>query len=129
MKIKMLTPFRMGIGGPLGSGRQWMSWIHIDDLVEMILFSLNEARVTGPINAVSPEPVRNAEFTKALASAVHRPAFMPVPVLGLKLLFGEMASVMIASQRVIPAAVTQAGFRWRYDKIAPALENATHGLN
>jgi uncharacterized protein (TIGR01777 family) len=118
---KMLPPFRLGLGGPLGSGRQWMSWVHIDDLVELVLLALKDPRISGPLNGVAPEPVRNSEFTKALAAALHRPAFMPVPVFGLRLLFGEMATVMIASQRVIPEAASQAGFQFRYQNIRSAL--------
>jgi len=121
---KMLPPFRLGLGGPVGSGRQWMSWIHIDDVVELILFVLRERRLTGPVNAVAPEPVRNGEFAKALGAAVHRPAILPVPVFALKIVFGEMASVMTTSQRVIPEAAQAAGFRYRYEQIRPALESA-----
>jgi uncharacterized protein (TIGR01777 family) len=123
---RMLPPFRFGLGGPIGSGRQWMSWIHIDDVVELILFALRERRVTGPLNAVAPEPVRNSEFTRALAAAVHRPAILPVPVFALKIVFGEMASVMTTSQRVMPEAAQAAGFRYRYEQIRPALESAVH---
>jgi hypothetical protein len=120
----MLTPFRMGAGGPLGSGRQWMSWIHVDDVLELILFASGRPDVAGPVNAVAPQPVRNSEFTKALAAAVHRPAVMPVPRFALKVLFGEMSGVMLSSQRVAPEAATAAGFRFRYDEIYGALRAA-----
>lgn len=120
----MLPPFRLGVGGPLGSGRQWMSWIHVDDLVDMILFALNLDRLSGPVNAVSPDPVRNTDFTKALAHAVSRPAFMPVPKLALSLLYGEMSEVMLGSQRVLPRAAQEAGFPFRYATVGPALTAA-----
>ncbi|HYP14725.1 MAG TPA: TIGR01777 family oxidoreductase, partial [Bryobacteraceae bacterium] len=120
----MLPPFRMGVGGPLGSGRQWMSWIHVDDLVDLILFAFNLDRLSGPINAVSPVPLRNSEFTQALGSAVHRPAFFPVPKLALSVLFGEMAGVMLSSQRVVPNAAELARFPFRYRDVQPALKAA-----
>jgi len=118
---KMLPPFRLGVGGRLGSGRQWTAWIHIDDLIHLILFALATASVTGAMNATSPEPVTNAEFTKELATAVHRPAIFPVPKFALKLLFGEMAGMLLASQRVIPEAAKKAGFQFEHPKLGPAL--------
>jgi uncharacterized protein len=120
---RMLRPFRLGLGGPIGSGRQWMPWIYIGDLVDLILFSLREQRISGPVNAVAGA-VRNVEFTKALGAAVHRPAVMPVPQFALKVLFGEMAEVMLASQRLVPDAASRAGFRARNDDIYSALERA-----
>lgn len=119
---KMLPPFRFGLGGRLASGRQWTSWIHIDDVIHLILFSLANASVHSAVNATAPEPVSNAEFTKELAAAIHRPAIFPVPKLALKLLFGEMASVVLASQRVIPEAAKVAGFGFQYPKLGPALQ-------
>jgi hypothetical protein len=118
----MLPPFRFGLGGRLASGRQWTSWIHIDDVIHLILFSLANASVHSAVNATAPEPVSNAEFTKELAAAIHRPAIFPVPKLALKLLFGEMASVVLASQRVIPEAAKVAGFGFQYPKLGPALQ-------
>ena len=118
---KMLPPFRLGVGGRLGSGRQWMSWIHIDDVISLMLQSLENARVHGAVNATAPEPVSNAEFTQELAAAIHRPAIFPIPKLALKLLFGEMASVVLASQRVVPEAAKAAGFEFQYPKLGPAL--------
>jgi hypothetical protein len=118
---KMLPPFRLGLGGRLGDGRQWTSWVHIDDVIHLILFALVNAGVRGPINATSPNPVTNREFTMELAAALHRPAIFPVPALALKLLFGEMASVVLASQRVIPEAAKTAGFEFQYPKLGPAL--------
>ena len=118
---KMLLPFRLGVGGRLGSGKQWMSWIHIDDLMELITFLMKESTVRGVFNATSPFPVPNREFTQALAEAVHRPAIIPVPVFGLKLALGEMAEVVLASQRAIPDAAQRAGFVFQHPDIFTAL--------
>jgi len=118
---KMLTPFRLGVGGPLGNGRQWMPWIHVDDLARLYVHAAATESIRGPMNAVAVEPVRNSEFTKALARALHRPAFMPTPYLALRLLFGEFAKVLFASQRVIPKVALETGFRCEYPEIAAAL--------
>jgi uncharacterized protein len=118
---RMLLPFRLGIGGRIGNGRQWTSWIHIDDLCELVLFVLRESTLRGALNATSPNPATNAEFTQALAHVLHRPAVLPVPAFALKLLFGEMAEVILASQRVIPQATLRAGFEFQYPDIAGAL--------
>jgi uncharacterized protein (TIGR01777 family) len=120
---KMLPPFRMGVGGKIGSGRQWMSWIHAEDLAGIIRWALSEP-VRGPVNGVARNPVTNADFTRALASALKRPAIFPVPEVGLKLLFGEMAEVLLASQRVVPKAAETGGFRFKYDEIGAALVDA-----
>jgi uncharacterized protein (TIGR01777 family) len=117
---RMLPPFRAGLGGPLGSGRQWMSWIHIDDLVSLIRFAV-EGQLRGAVNASAPEPVRNREFTRVLGSALGRPAFLPVPEFGLKLLFGEMSEVLLGSQRVLPAAAEGAGFQFAHPRLDDAL--------
>ena len=103
----MLAPFRFGLGGPLGGGRQWMSWIHASDLAEMFRFAL-ENPAPPVLNGVAPGSVTNAEFTRALATALHRPAFLPVPKLALRMLFGEMADMLLASQRVAPVAAEAA---------------------
>jgi len=117
---RMLPPFRMGVGGRLGSGRQWMSWIHLEDLTAMFQFAV-ESQVRGPLNGVAPHPVANSEFTRELAQALWRPAVFPVPEFALRLLFGEMADVLLASQRVVPAAAQAAGFRFRFPQLAQAL--------
>ena len=117
---RMLPPFRMGVGGRLGSGRQWMSWIHLEDLTAMFQFAV-ESQVRGPLNGVAPQPATNSEFTRELAQALWRPAVFPVPEFALRLLFGEMADVLLASQRVVPAAAEAAGFRFRFPQLAPAL--------
>jgi uncharacterized protein len=119
---KMLPAFRMGLGGPIGGGAQWMSWIHVDDLVGLIQFLLADSTLRGPFNAVSPHPVTNADFARALGLALHRPAIVPMPVFVLKLMFGEMAQVILASQRVIPQAATRAGFPYRYADLDAALQ-------
>jgi uncharacterized protein len=119
---RMLPPFRMGAGGRLGDGRQWMSWIHLDDLAGLFRFAL-ENNLAGPVNAVAPNPARNADFTRTLAGALHRPAFVPVPGFALRLLFGEMAEVLLGSQRVHPKAAQSAGFRYRFPDLAPALKD------
>ena len=119
---KMLTPVRLGAGGPLGNGRQWMPWIHVADLARLYVHASDSASIHGGMNAVAPHPVRNTEFTKALASQLHRPAFMPAPYLGLRLLFGEFADVLFASQRVIPQVAIDTGFVFQYPEIAEALK-------
>ena len=118
---KMLPPFKLGAGGPLGNGRQWMPWVHVTDLARLYLHAAQTASIRGAMNAVAPEPVRNSEFTKALGRALHRPAFMPAPYLGLRLLFGEFAKVLFASQRVIPRVALDTGFVFDYPDITTAL--------
>jgi uncharacterized protein (TIGR01777 family) len=115
---RMLPAFKAGLGGRLGSGKQWMSWIHLDDLVELIRHSIERPEVRGVVNATAPNPVPNAEFTRVLASVLHRPAVVPVPAFALRLLFGEMAQILLESQRVLPQAP---GFRFHYPELAPAL--------
>jgi hypothetical protein len=119
---KLLPAFRMGAGGRLGDGRQWMPWIHLDDLAALFRFAL-ENPIAGPVNAVAPQPVTNAEFTRELARALHRPALLPVPALALRLLLGEMSEVLLASQRVVPQAAEAAGFRFRFPELGGALGN------
>lgn len=121
---KMLPPFRAGLGGPLGGGRQWMSWIHVRDAARLVAFAIAHEEVRGGVNAVTPSPVTNREFTNRLGRALHRPAFLPVPAVALRLLFGEMAEVVLGSHRVLPHAAQQAGFEFEL----PALENALQDL-
>jgi uncharacterized protein len=120
---RLLPLFRAGIGGRLSSGYQWMSWIHIDDVVKLILFAINYSAIRGAVNATAPHPVTNDEFTRRLATALHRPAFLPVPAFALKLALGEMSEVLLASQRVLPAAAKSAGFQFQYPELHPALDN------
>ena len=121
---KMLTPFQFGMGSPLGSGHQYMPWIHIDDLVGEMLFAARETNVSGPLNGAAPHPVTNREFTKTLGRVLGRPTFMPaVPSFALKLLLGEFAQVLLASQRVLPRAPLTAGFQFQYPDLEGALKN------
>lgn len=122
---KMLTPFRLGGGGRLGSGRQWMPWVHVEDATDLMVFALESAVLRGPVNVVAPNPVRNSEFTTALAGALHRPSFMSVPAFALKLVLGEMSEAVLASERAVPAAAQAAGFRFTYGEIGPALRDLT----
>ena len=124
---RMLPPFRLGIGGRLGSGHQWMSWIHINDLIALIAFLMKESTVRGVFNATSPFPVTNREFTQALAEAVHRPAILPVPAFVLKLMFGEMSEVLLGSQRALPDAAQRAGFVFQHPDIFAALAQVVQG--
>jgi len=117
---RMLPPFRFGVAGRLGSGRQWMSWIHLNDLAELFRFAV-ENPVEGALNGVAPEPVRNAEFTRQLAGTLRRPAVFPVPEFAPNLIFGEMAQVLVESQRVAPRATAAAGFRFRFPELGLAL--------
>jgi uncharacterized protein (TIGR01777 family) len=121
---KMLTPFRLGLGGRLGSGRQWMPWIHRDDVVGIMLHANREESVRGAINAVGPRPVTNAEFTRALGHALHRPALLPVPRTGLRMAFGEMSEILTASQRVLPKVAMRTGYAFRFSELDQALNAA-----
>jgi uncharacterized protein (TIGR01777 family) len=118
---KMLLPFRLGLGGRLGSGRQWFPWIHIDDLVGIIHLAIFDERLSGPINGVAPGVITNAEFTKELAKVLHRPAFLIVPELALRIIQGEMATIVLSSQRVIPAVALQAGYQFAFPGVREAL--------
>lgn len=117
----MLTPFRLGLGGPLGNGRQWMSWIHLDDEVGLILHALDRRDVHGPLNATAPHPVRNHEFTRVLARILRRPAVTPLPAFALRVMLGEAAGMALASQRVAPTTALATGYRFRYSWLEPAL--------
>ncbi len=123
---QMLPPFRMGVGGRLGDGEQWMSWIHLADLAALFQLAV-EAPVRGVLNGVAPNPVRNADFTRELAKALHRPAIFPIPAFGIKLLFGEMAEILLASQRVVPAAAQAAGARFQFAELSAALAEIVGG--
>ena len=116
--------FRLGLGGCLGSGRQWVPWIHITDLARLFLHAVECAALRGPVNAVGPGAVRNADFTRAIARAVHRPAFIPAPAFMLKLLPGGMGDLFLQSQRAIPSAAQASGFTWLFPEIKAAAADA-----
>ena len=118
---KMLPPFKMGAGGPMGDGQQWMSWVHRQDLVRMILWLLENDSARGPYNATAPEPVRNREFATTLARVLHRPALVTTPALALKLMFGEMSTLLLTGQRVVPAHAKAEGFEFKHPQLEAAL--------
>lgn len=122
---KMLLPFRLFAGGPLGSGRQVMSWIHLDDWIAMVIWALEHASISGPINATAPNPVTNAEFSRAIGRAIHRPSWAPVPGFMLQLIVGEFANDgLMRGQRVQPARALALGYKFRYERIDDAMRAA-----
>ncbi|HLE20887.1 MAG TPA: TIGR01777 family oxidoreductase [Vicinamibacteria bacterium] len=119
---KMLLPFKLGLGGPVGSGSQWMSWIHIDDVVGGYHFALHHSDLSGAANLTAPQPVRNADFTRALGRALGRPAFLPAPGFALKLIFGQMAQdLLLDGQRVLPRRLESAGYKFQHTAVDDAL--------
>jgi hypothetical protein len=124
---KMLPPFRLGVGGPVAGGRQYVPWIHLDDVVAGILFCLDNGDARGPINLTAPEPVTNAELSHALGRALHRPAILPVPGFTLQLLYGEMAEIVTTGRRVVPAALTRLGFEFGHPELETALRDVLDG--
>jgi uncharacterized protein (TIGR01777 family) len=120
---QMLLPFRFGLGGRLASGQQWMSWIHLDDVVGLMMFAMRNEAVRGPLNATALNPARNSEFTAELGRVLHRPAILPVPAIAIRALFGEMADFILASQRVLPKVAEGAGYRFRFTDLRSALQN------
>jgi uncharacterized protein (TIGR01777 family) len=121
---KMLPAFRAGVGGPVAGGRQYMSWVHREDVVSMILAALDGEDWAGPINATAPEPVTNRTFSSALGRALHRPAVAPVPALAMRLLYGEMAQIVTTGARVVPAKALVLGYRFRHAELNEALSSA-----
>ncbi len=119
---KMLTPFKFGVGGVIGSGKQWMSWIAIDDLVGLIVFALENESIEGPLNATAPNPATNADFTKTLGKVLHRPTFLPVPEFAIRLMFGEMGeTLLLQGNRVVPKKAVDTGFEFEFDDLEKAL--------
>jgi len=119
---KIVRPFRLGVGGRIGNGQQWMSWVTLQDAVGAVTFALENGAVRGPVNVVSPQPVRNVDFTVALAKALHRPAPFPAPAFALRLAFGEMAdALLLSSQRVVPEELQRTGYRFLDEDLAAAL--------
>jgi uncharacterized protein len=119
---KMLTPFKLGVGGPLAGGRQYVSWIVPEDLVGIMLAALDEERWRGAVNATAPQPVRNSELSKALGRALHRPALLTVPGLALRALYGEMSEVVTTGARVVPTKALMNGYEFRYKSLGSALQ-------
>ena len=121
---KMLTPFKMGVGGRIGDGQQWMSWIDVEDMVGAIHHVLKSDLLQGPVNMVAPKPVTNEEFTKTLASVLSRPAIFPLPAFVVRLAFGEMGeTVLLGSQRVEPTQLVMSGYPFRFSNLRASLEN------
>jgi uncharacterized protein len=118
---KMLRPFQVGLGGVIGNGRQWVSWVHVDDLAGVYCIALDGAE--GPLNACAPNPVTNAEFTKALGAALHRPTVLPVPTIALRAILGEGAAMLLKGQRVLPRRTQERGYRFKFDVLTDALAN------
>jgi uncharacterized protein (TIGR01777 family) len=121
---KMLPPFRLGIGGPVGSGRQFISWVHTEDLVALVLAALEDERWSGPINGTAPAPVQNREFARALGRVLHRPAVLPVPALALRALYGEMAQIVTTGARIVPAKALVLGYEFLHPELEEALRSA-----
>ncbi len=119
---KMLLPFKLGAGGRLGTGQQWMSWVTLEDVVRILQMAIEKAAVRGAVNVVAPQPVKNAEFTKVLAKALHRPALFPAPAFALRLALGEMAdALLLSSQRVTPRALEKLGYQFLHPDLKTAL--------
>lgn len=122
---KMLPFFKLGIGGPVAGGRQYMPWVHLDDVVGAILFALDNQTAAGPLNVTAPEPVTNRDFSHALGRVLRRPAFAPVPALAVKALYGEMAMIVTTGQRALPKRLTELGYDFRRADLEDALRDAT----
>lgn len=120
---KMLPPFRLGLGGPVAGGDQYVPWIHLDDVVGALLHCIDDARATGPVNVTAPNPVSNAELSRALGRVLHRPAVMPVPGAALRLLYGEMASIVTTGQRPLPRRLNELGYSFKFTDVEQALRD------
>src|SRR5262249_35408064 len=121
---KIMLPFRFGLGGRIGNGQQWLPWSTLDEAVSIIRFALNNENIAGPVNAVAPNPARNAEFSKTLAKVMHRPAVFPVPAFVLRIALGEMANALaLGSQRAVPKALEKVDYRFQHPSLEPALQS------
>jgi uncharacterized protein (TIGR01777 family) len=120
---RLVLPIRWGVGGPLGSGKQWMPWIHIADQIEAMLFLLQHEQARGPFNLTAPNPVRNADFGRTLARVMRRPFWLPVPALALRLMLGEMSTVVLDGQRAIPRRLLELGYRFKFEDLELALRD------
>ncbi|MCG9127891.1 TIGR01777 family oxidoreductase [Candidatus Poribacteria bacterium] len=120
---QVLPPFKMGVGGKLGSGNQWMSWIHVDDVIGIVMHALENEEIQGALNATAPKPVRNIEFTKTLGSVLRKPTIFPVPIFGLKIMMGEFADFVVLSQNVLPEKTEASGYQFRFETLESALKD------
>jgi uncharacterized protein (TIGR01777 family) len=128
MLQKMLTPFKLGLGGPFGSGNQYLPWIHIEDLVSLGEHAINKDNISGVLNGVAPDIVTNAQFAQELGRALHRPAIIPMPAFVIRFMFGERALLLLEGQKVIPKRTIASGFTWEYPTLKSALAEATGNL-
>ncbi len=124
---RMLPPFKFGLGGPIGNGQQWMAWIALDDLIDLMLAAMEDVSMQGVYNAVAPNPVRNGEFARSLGRVLHRPAVLPVPAFLLKMLLGEMSELLLGSQRVVSDRLSSTAFQFSYPRVDKALARAVAG--
>jgi len=121
----MMPFFKLGIGGPVAGGEQYVPWVHLDDVVGAILFELDTEATSGPVNVTAPEPATNRDLSKALGRVLHRPAIAPVPALAVKALYGEMSDIVTTGQRAVPARLTELGYSFRRPRLEDALRDAT----
>ncbi len=124
---KMLPPFRLGVGGPVAGGRQYVPWIHLDDVVGAFVHCIDQDAARGPVNLSAPRPATNAELSRALGHVLHRPALLPVPGAALRLLYGEMASIVLTGQRMVPSRLHDLGYEFRHPELEPALRDVLGG--
>jgi len=120
---KLLPIYTLGLGGPIGSGRQWFPWIHIQDIVKIYIFAMENEKIQGSVNSCSPQHITNKEFSDTLAKVLHRPAFFKVPKWTLKLMFNDLADFIVASQKVYPKKLMDAGYKFSFPDIKKAIEN------
>ncbi len=125
---RLLLPFKLALGGPIGNGRQWMPWVHIRDQIALIDFLLHKADARGPYNACAPHPVRNREFAKTLGQVLHRPAFMPMPAFALKVGLGELSGLLLGGQKALPGRLLAAGFTFQFTELRAALDDLSGRL-
>lgn len=118
---KMALPYKLGVGGPIGRGKQWLSWIHVDDMIRLIDFCIQNDTISGPVNATAPNPVTNKEFGRALAKAMHRPNLFPLPAFIMKIIFGELSILLLEGQKVLPRVLLEHGFTFKYSFVDKAL--------
>ncbi|UII72290.1 TIGR01777 family oxidoreductase [Pseudomonas sp. HN11] len=125
---RLLLPFKLALGGPIGNGRQWMPWVHIKDQIAVIDFLLQQPDTSGPYNACAPHPVRNREFAKTLGQVLHRPAFMPMPAFALKVGLGELSGLLLGGQKAVPERLLAAGFTFQFTELRAALDDLSSRL-